>query len=490
MKLTVAALAVVVAVMGCAAPVTQRVKVEDAATEREAKIQSEIALEARMNDLIRLDRIAYVIRTKAHPLCGEKTRYVTGARFDNQFGIAKPLREAAASLYGLGDQPKALYVTPGSPAERAGVKPGDLLVSLNDWPVPAGEEGRKKLAEKLAESLKNSAPVSLGLQRGTERLSTPLTPEKACDYNVALNDSSELNAFADGKNVVITSGMMRFAQDDTELALVVSHELAHNAMKHMDARMQNYMLGSILDILIGARTGANTQGAFGNLAAGAYSQEFEAEADYVGLYLMAHAQLDIERAPKFWRRMAAANPSAIRTSYSSTHPATAYRLLALEETVKEINTKRAAGAPLEPEKKKDGSGVVPGAAAATQITATAKPVGDVLAARLIAKEDKKLLLVSTVALRFGFENKADKAISRFRGKARLLDAAGMELGSLPIRHDAPLKPGQTADISETVYPLLFSGSIEKLREAATDNVKVVFEAESIEFADGTRTGAQ
>ena len=41
-------------------------------------------------------------------------------------------------------------------------------------------------------------------------------------------------AFADGTKVFLTRGMMRFAQSDEELALVVAHETAHNIMGHID----------------------------------------------------------------------------------------------------------------------------------------------------------------------------------------------------------------------------------------------------------------
>jgi hypothetical protein len=38
---------------------------------------------------------------------------------------------------------------------------------------------------------------------------------------------------------MVTRGMMNFARDDLELALVVAHEIAHNSMKHIDAKKQN-----------------------------------------------------------------------------------------------------------------------------------------------------------------------------------------------------------------------------------------------------------
>ena len=54
-------------------------------------------------------------------------------------------------------------------------------------------------------------------------------------------------------------------------------------MGHMDKKQSNYMLGTLLD-LVAAANGINTRGTFGSTGASAFSQDFEAEADYVALY--------------------------------------------------------------------------------------------------------------------------------------------------------------------------------------------------------------
>jgi predicted Zn-dependent protease len=133
---------------------------------------------------------------------------------------------------------------------------------------------------------------------------------------------------------------------------VIGHELAHNFMGHIEAGQRNNVLGTIAEI-IAATKGVPTQGALGAAIALAYSPAFEAEADYVGLYVLASAGIEIKEAPKFWRRMAAANPAGIsQRGMIASHPATSARFVALEKTVQEIEAKRAAGQPLVPELKK------------------------------------------------------------------------------------------------------------------------------------------
>ncbi len=80
----------------------------------------------------------------------------------------------------------------------------------------------------------------------------------------------------------------------------------------------------------------------------AYSKDFEREADYVGLYILARAGHDLEGALDIFRAFAIAEPGSSR--YSSTHPSHTERILLMEATIREIETKRAAGEALEPER--------------------------------------------------------------------------------------------------------------------------------------------
>ena len=115
---------------------------------------------------------------------------------------------------------------------------------------------------------------------------------------------SRINAFADGEAVYMMAGMMRFAENDQELALILGHELAHNVEAHISAKKVNATIGLVFDLLA-AGAGVNTRGAFSQAGANSYSQDFESEADYVGLYYLARAGIEVDGAAYFWRRMAA-----------------------------------------------------------------------------------------------------------------------------------------------------------------------------------------
>lgn len=170
------------------------------------------------------------------------------------------------------------------------------------------------------------------------------------------NDREVINAYADGEHIFVTPGMMRFIQNDEELALVLSHELAHNVMGHVASKQINMIAGSILGIAldtVAASQGYNTQGGFtrlgGDVGAVSYSTSFEKEADYVGLYIMSQSGYEVRQAENFWRRFSVLEPEAIQGSI--THPSNPERFLAMKKTINEIQYKRQHRVPLVPDFK-------------------------------------------------------------------------------------------------------------------------------------------
>lgn len=336
----------------CGAPVTRTARVDTAAMQREAEIQNEIALQTQQGYYQRLSDTAHLVFTRSASLC-EGKKPAPGLLVGNRFIFSEQMQAAAKKVFAVGDTLSILIVAENSSAARAGLRPGDQILAVNDTHIPADKTAQqtyKQIINELAQQDKYTQDINLRIRsRDQERL-LRITPEVSCNYGYGLVADDRINAFADGDNVFITTGMMRFVNDDNELALVISHELAHNVMDHMDKKKQNYMLGSIFDI-IAAGYGLNTQGMFGTIGAQRYSQEFEAEADYVGLYMMALSKLPIENSHYFWRRMAANNPGGINANHASSHPSTPERFLSLQHTVSEIGKKQQQNLPLTPELK-------------------------------------------------------------------------------------------------------------------------------------------
>ena len=174
-----------------------------------------------------------------------------------------------------------------------------------------------------------------------------------------LTQDNIVNAFADGKKIIMTQGIVDYAKDDNELALVIAHELAHNDRGHLDAKKKNTLImgsiGFILDLMTiyysGGTAGGNAENTemWSKIGAQAYSVEFEKDADYGGAYYATRAGYDISNANEFWERMGAENPN--RIAFNSSHPATAERYLQIKKTVEEINKKKSEGLALIPNEK-------------------------------------------------------------------------------------------------------------------------------------------
>jgi hypothetical protein len=326
-------------------------------TKEEAHKQRIIALKTIMENKVRLFDLSRTILKGSISLCDEK-RPDAGWILYNRFMFPDDFQDALKESLGVDDSLTIVHMSVGSPALNAGLKSGDKIARINDIEIPKTKEAATAY-QKLWSGLDPSSLVKLTINRNRAEIKMDINPEPVCNCNVVLFMNDDINAFADGKNVAVMQGMMRFAEKDRELALVITHELAHNIMKHVAAQKKNVMTGGFLGLIVdiaAAAAGVNTQGTFSDMGsrAGAmrYSQEFEYEADYVGLYIMALSGFDIENAADFWRKMAAANPGSIKTSHSSSHPATAQRFVALDNTVKEIKDKQAKGLPLKPELKK------------------------------------------------------------------------------------------------------------------------------------------
>ena len=298
----------------------------------------------------RLADLAWPLKRHGAVLCGDDV--------ENQFGIipitlddiSDDYRDAIEIEFLISDHPSVLHVTHNSPAMLAGIKRGDKFISIAGEPVTTGNRTTTRLRERISVAAETGSPVRFELSRAGIIQSYTLTPEKVCNYDMELLPQDELNAFADGNTVYVTQGMMRFTENDQELQLVIAHEIAHNSEGHIDKTMGNYLLGALAD-LAAAAYGIDTEGIFSDLAGSVFSQAFEREADYVGMYLLARAGIDTVEVSNFWRRMAAEYPGNIKGTFTSSHPATAERYTNIDAAHQEIQEKLTNNLPLMPERK-------------------------------------------------------------------------------------------------------------------------------------------
>ncbi|MFB3074502.1 MAG: M48 family metalloprotease [Candidatus Methylomirabilales bacterium] len=339
--------------VGCG-PTLKEVAVSEELVQAEAEKQREIAFAVSMRRQDRLSKVSYPLLVAAAELCEDDATPIYGFTLHDielyEETHGEEYEQAAARYYGIGKEVTVRYVHPDLPAATAGLIVGDRVLAINDQPVE--EDDAAEVMEIIEElDLSEDQPLQLRIERDALANDVAIHGVIGCNYSVRLVNDDSVNAHAYGRTVSVTSGMIRFAETDEELALVVGHELAHNALDHITKQIGNVLLGTLIDILIAATTGVNTQGTFGAVVARAFSPGFEREADYAGLYIVARAGYDITDAANFWRRMAIEHPGSIEKNFLATHPSTPERFVAIENIVAEIEAKQLLGKVLLPEEK-------------------------------------------------------------------------------------------------------------------------------------------
>lgn len=193
--------------------------------------------------------------------------------------------------------------------------------------------------------------VGLRIQQAVETFAKQKGFEsRIANYQWEFNlvDSKEVNAWCmPGGKVVVYSGILPVTKDDTGLAVVMGHEIAHAVAEHGGERMSQQMMAQMGGMALGealktkpAQTQQLAMTAFGVGAQyGAllpFSRQQESEADRLGLIFMAIAGYDPKSAPSFWERMSAGkDASAAPPEFMSTHPSDATRIKKLNEEMPE-----------------------------------------------------------------------------------------------------------------------------------------------------------
>jgi len=163
-------------------------------------------------------------------------------------------------------------------------------------------------------------------------------------YSFTVANYREINAFAlPGGPVWINRGVLQAATNESQVAGVLAHEVAHLAQRHPAQQMSNALvanlglgaLGALLGNVGGAGAARAAAGLGTNLWFLKFSRDDEAEADRVGLQILRRAGWDARGMIEMFeilKREQGRNPGAVETFLSS-HPAPQDRLNALRTAV-------------------------------------------------------------------------------------------------------------------------------------------------------------
>jgi hypothetical protein len=276
----------------------------------------------------RIAAIGYRIASRAAHLC-PASHPLTGILYHHVDEYESAGRAAMVAEFQLDRGLGVLSVIDGSPAAEAGLIAGDVLITLDGGPLrqdrvtaPKRSTARRaalEAAELRIEQALAQGPVRLGILRNGRPVELTLASRPGCPGRIRLARSRQTNAFANGRYVTLTTAVLAFARSDDELAVIIAHEMAHNILSHPDrldaAAVPRGLLRGI---------GANA----------AKVWETEAEADRLGIRLVAAAGYDVGAAIPFWRRFYARfdEPQIFRT-----HPSLGARERIIARSIAELN---------------------------------------------------------------------------------------------------------------------------------------------------------
>jgi hypothetical protein len=356
---------------GCAAPTLDLPAVDQPRVKEETRNQRIAIVRDAYRQQLRLNRISHRLGRAAKELCRGREVNQLGAYFSDWDDRASEWLELAIEATHINLHEHGIEVVDvleNSAASRAGLKVGDHIIRIDGAQLPRGK-GAMRMFRKNIEQMRtaDSPRLTLRIRREAEFLTVPLTAEKACEFPAVLTNSRALNAFTDGEVIYFNRGLARFTENDDELASILAHEMAHITMGHVDARRQNATsgaaVGAIVDLFLMFVVPGYTQaiqmghpGVFtqmgAEIGASQFSSSFEAEADYIAIYLMARAGYKLATAPNLWRRLAIVRPESTEKQPMASHPTAPERFVLLDRTVREISEKLKRGDPLAPNSPK------------------------------------------------------------------------------------------------------------------------------------------
>ncbi len=218
----------------------------------------------------------------------------------------------------------------GNPAERV-LSPEDEKI-MGDAFIRA----LKAQSALLDDELVNDYLQSLGLKLASN------SPEKNREFNFFIINANDINAFA-GPNATIgiNKGLILAAKNESQLASVISHEIAHVTQKHLTRSFQSSQSSNLTTVatllaailISSADPSAGAALMIGGVASGMqkqinFTRSNELEADRVGIEILSKSNLSPAGMVEFFEIMQSSSffGSENDIEYLRTHPLNSTRI--------------------------------------------------------------------------------------------------------------------------------------------------------------------
>jgi predicted Zn-dependent protease len=235
---------------------------------------------------------------------------------------------------------------PKKPKEDVGaIGERDVDGSLNFYSIEKEIALGKQMADEVEKTAKivDDPVISEYVNRVGQNLVR--SSDAKVPFTIKVIDSEEINAFAlPGGFFFVNTGIIQLAENESELAGVMAHEIAHVAARHgtrQATRGQVANLATIPLIFLGGWTGYGVRQAAGlavPMTFLKFSRGFEKEADFLGVQYLYAAGYDPTSMVEFFERLKAQEKkkSSSIAKVFSTHPLTKDRIKVVQKSIDEV----------------------------------------------------------------------------------------------------------------------------------------------------------
>jgi Peptidase family M48/PDZ domain len=213
------------------------------------------------------------------------------------------------------------------PAGKAGMAIGDAIITINGDPVASLRvETVSHEIQRLTRA--RIQPLTLGLRHGQSDRQVHLWSVPSCRMTVKLITSPIINAFSDGSNIVLTTGLLGFVRSPDQLAWVIAHEVGHHVFEHAENARLQLLLNRFLGSTVGETPMAIRQ------------IDLERQADIFAADLVTRAGFDLREGRRLVGWLQVLQTPATEDNLSRSHPTNEERLGALDRIIKELDEKK------------------------------------------------------------------------------------------------------------------------------------------------------
>lgn len=196
--------------------------------------------------------------------------------------------------------------------------------------VELGKQINQQLLKKGDVKLYGDRAANEYITRIGQRL-VAASPRSDIPYTFQVVEDDSINAFATmGGFVYIHTGLMKAADNEAELASVVSHEIAHITERHAVKQLRRTLLAQGLATAAGVDNNVAVQLGVELALRRPKSRQAEFEADQVGIETLGRAGYAQSGAITFMEKLLRKGSPP---SFLSTHPATSARISQMKQMI-------------------------------------------------------------------------------------------------------------------------------------------------------------